>query len=296
MLSQLETATDYLSREFMTPAGPCVVFLLCGRVPSAARLGSILVLPRMLKLDPGQRVMRSRQFACSWIIDGQASLTVAGHDPMRLRSGDCFQISGLSPDSYSVDWDGAHTECWFGIDGISARRLAAAGCWEPDWQTGHIGPNADLLQRYRQVAIDMRNPSLSGGEMLHQILGCYQTICRLRQPAVLQHDDDFIARSCALLIEHFQPPPQIEEVAARLGMSGSAFRRRFKKAMGCSARSYQTQERLRAAVVHLRKLSVAETARCCGFSNSSSMARCFRRVYGCLPQDFRGGMADGSDL
>ncbi len=80
--------------------------------------------------------------------------------------------------------------------------------------------------------------------------------------------------------------------AAKLtGMSIAQFTRQFRIATGMTFISYVTQTRLSGAARQLKnsRQTIAEIAQEAGFPDQSYFDRCFKKVYGQTPRDFRRG-------
>lgn len=79
------------------------------------------------------------------------------------------------------------------------------------------------------------------------------------------------------------------ELAAAVGMSAVSFARNFRRAFGCSARRWLSDQRLRAAAQQLvaGTSPIAEVAANAGFANPSQFARRFHSLFGRNPAEYR---------
>lgn len=84
-----------------------------------------------------------------------------------------------------------------------------------------------------------------------------------------------------------------EQLAAKMCMSKSTLIRRTKKALATTPKDYILKKRLAFAAEMLSKSSgrINEVCYAAGFNTPSYFAKCFRRVYGCLPSEYKGGGA-----
>ncbi len=82
-----------------------------------------------------------------------------------------------------------------------------------------------------------------------------------------------------------------EQLAAKMCMSKSTLIRRTKKALATTPKDYILKKRLAVAAEMLSKSSgrINEVCYAAGFNTPSYFAKCFRRVYGCLPSEYKGG-------
>ena len=84
----------------------------------------------------------------------------------------------------------------------------------------------------------------------------------------------------------------LEQMAKLAGMSVSSFRQQFIRAAGSSPGAYLLDLRLRNALsfVMLKKYSVSDIARMCGFRDSNYFTRQFRKKYGLCPRKLLSGI------
>jgi len=78
-------------------------------------------------------------------------------------------------------------------------------------------------------------------------------------------------------------------VAAEVGLSYDAFRRRFTAQVGQSPSAFRTSRRLQTAATLLRvtDLTHREIARALGFADEFHLSRRFRAQFGVSPRDYR---------
>src|SRR5205085_11114040 len=83
--------------------------------------------------------------------------------------------------------------------------------------------------------------------------------------------------------------PSLTQIAAELGMSYSAFRKRFVQVTGKSPGEYRADEIVRRACLKLLEAhdTLAMIADDLGFHDAFHLSRRFKQVVGMSPQDFR---------
>jgi AraC-like DNA-binding protein len=93
----------------------------------------------------------------------------------------------------------------------------------------------------------------------------------------------------ALMNESCAHPWTLEELAARSGMSRTAFAERFREAMGDTPLAYLRALRMRSAMQILSETekTIEEVARDVGYGDASTFSRAFKRSAGVAPNDFR---------
>jgi PAS domain S-box-containing protein len=98
-----------------------------------------------------------------------------------------------------------------------------------------------------------------------------------------------VADAIARIRREFHRPLRIEALARGTGLSLDTFERRFRKAVGITAREFLLRVRIEEAVYRLRSgsMPLAKIAQACGFYDQSSFTRHFRRAVGFTPSNYR---------
>lgn len=96
---------------------------------------------------------------------------------------------------------------------------------------------------------------------------------------------------------HFEPFEEefarskltMTEMADRCNMSPSAFKRNFTEHYGIPPHKWQIQQQLNRAsgMLLTTDLLVKQIAYECGFSTPSQFIRCFKKEFGCTPEEYR---------
>jgi AraC family transcriptional regulator len=89
--------------------------------------------------------------------------------------------------------------------------------------------------------------------------------------------------------EHLVADISIEAIAAQVGMSRFYFSRLFKQSTGFSPYQYLLRRRVERAqqLLTQKHMSITDIALDCGFSDSSQLARHFRKIVGVSPNVYR---------
>jgi len=109
---------------------------------------------------------------------------------------------------------------------------------------------------------------------------------RLPHVAVLGGQSHRIARAVAMLRRDFDKPLRIEEIAERLGMSGSGFHHHFKGVTGMSPLQFQKQLRLQEArrLMLVENLDAATAGYRVGYDDASHFNREYKKLFGEPPR------------
>jgi transcriptional regulator GlxA family with amidase domain len=100
-----------------------------------------------------------------------------------------------------------------------------------------------------------------------------------------------LGKALSYLETHFAEPIDIDSLARIAGKSRRSLYRAFEEVVGQSPVAYLQRVRLMKAVEYLEAgdRNVTEVAFDCGFNDSNYFARCFRKVFGKTPSEYRKG-------
>ena len=100
---------------------------------------------------------------------------------------------------------------------------------------------------------------------------------------------DGMRRVLDLLLERYDEPWSLEQLAGVAGLSKGYFCSCFKQVTGMTAVSYLNERRIQQAAWLLRTTTqpILAVAQACGFDNASYFIRVFRRALGMTPSQYR---------
>lgn len=106
---------------------------------------------------------------------------------------------------------------------------------------------------------------------------------------VLRRDDvDRIHHAKEILLQRFDNPPSLLELARQVGLNDCTLKRGFRQVFGNTAFGYLHEYRLEQAqqLLQAGHLNVSEVARRIGFVNRSYFASAFRKKFGVTPKEY----------
>lgn len=108
------------------------------------------------------------------------------------------------------------------------------------------------------------------------------------------HLDDLVHRAQSLLIEQLDAPPNLDQLAGRVGSSSRNLSRRFRRSLGVSVGTYLRALRLERARSLLQEegSKVEDVARACGFNGSRQLRNLYQTHFGHSPRT-RTGLSTG---
>jgi AraC-like DNA-binding protein len=107
-------------------------------------------------------------------------------------------------------------------------------------------------------------------------------------PRLKPEDVDRIRQARDILLQRFDNPPSLLDLAHQVGLNDCTLKRGFREVFGTTAFGYLHDYRLEKArhLLEERRLNVSETARKVGFANRSYFASAFKKKFGMNPKDY----------
>lgn len=105
-----------------------------------------------------------------------------------------------------------------------------------------------------------------------------------------------LKRAQALMFEQVASVLEVAQIAQGLGMSTAYFTKAFKNTVGIPPYGWHLRQRITrsASLLHDQKLTLAEIATECGFSDQSHYTKAFRRLIGITPGRWRRKLRAGA--
>ena len=124
---------------------------------------------------------------------------------------------------------------------------------------------------------------------LWELLGIVARKYALRQESVTPRAEGRINAACRRIYENVQSPPSVGELAAESCLSVSRFAHLFRDVTGKSVAEFVAAIRMERAKELLAgtDMSVREIGELVGYENQNYFSRCFRKVSGISPREYR---------
>lgn len=229
-------------------------------------------------------------------------LTVAPDSLLLLRQPDGVDVvdsveAGARDAFVSVFCSAAHFAALADRYGIAVPDILSfmAGSGITELRHQLLPMNAGLLHIAHSL---LRSPYEGGLRLMHAEAKVTELLCEVLHraaqapaPTRVGCNDDLrrldIARR--IIMTQHSPPPQIAEIARRVGMSETKLKRAFKARFGTTLFDMSLDARMRHALELLRckHMAVGQVAYAVGYSHQTSFASAFKRHFGFLPRAAR---------
>jgi AraC-like DNA-binding protein len=255
----------------------------------ATRLGRLVLAGDVVDDEP---VMpRSLRVMDAWVL----SILVAGEGFYRDAEGrderigpGCHTLVPPSfPHTYGTDPGERWTELFAVFSGPLFDSLADLGVLaDPGPRYPRPAPSVEALRTL------LRTPPASQRAAEHQLLAIADWLLDAQDPATGPAALDLtpeIATAVDRLGDDQTADLDLQRLAADVGLSYDAFRRRFTAQVGQSPAAYRSTRRLQTAATLLRltDLTHREIARVLGYADEFHLSRRFRAHFGVSPRDYR---------
>ena len=194
--------------------------------------------------------------------------------------------------SYYPDGQTGWEEHWVGFRGPHIDRRVEKRFFSKEEPIHRIGVSSTILNLYDDILRFAGEERSGYQQMISSIVLHILGVIYYKEKNNAFSDTyvvEKINQARLLMKEHVENPLRAEEIAMRLGLSYSWFRRMFKEYTGSSPAQYQAQQRLLRAkeLLTTSRLSISEIAYALQFDNAGQFSTFFRRRENVTPSEFR---------
>jgi AraC-like DNA-binding protein len=136
--------------------------------------------------------------------------------------------------------------------------------------------------------LTFKTPLRDGTGVLQGLVGISRD---LHRPDENRPEYRRLAEAVEFVQKHYDEPLRLEVLARRVGLSMDRFERLVRQVFHLTPRQLLTKTRIEAASMLLVdcRLSIAQIAQACGYSDHSAFTRQFKATVGLAPRAFRAG-------
>lgn len=209
----------------------------------------------------------------------------------RLTPGSAFLVIPMVWHRYRPDPRTGWTESWMELRGPIMRRLCKSGVLSAKSAVGRQTDEAGLNEALEAVHARMRHAGNAfDPELTARGFGVLAAWARVgRSHPVQTQATRAILEAERYFALHYTEPLNIAELASKLGIAYSHFRRQFTRHTGYAPWAYVLRLRLLRArrVLATEQLSLEEIARQLGFSSAFHFSAAFKKAFGDSPTLWR---------
>jgi len=192
--------------------------------------------------------------------------------------------------------DKGWNEYWVGFRGEIADQLVRSAFFHPGAAAFSIGVKDDVLLSILEILEQAKKedpgyqPRISGA-VLH-LLGKIHSLRKQHYLRGETHMETIVNKGRFLIREHFDNNLSVEDIAEKLHVSYSSFRKVFKKYTGMSPGQYMIQLKIDKArqLLSQTNKSIKEISSELSFSSGYYFSTLFKEKTGCSPESYRKGV------
>ncbi len=242
------------------------------------------------------------EYQLIYITEGRGKFycqTLGRNKPVQVESGMMFLLFPDEWHSYHPDRQTGWKEYWIGFNGHFVDNLIERGFFSKDRPVFKVNIHEDIVAMYND-AINAAVRQESGfQQFLAGIVGRLLSLAYYYDRNS-QFEESDMARKISqakVIIQDNYTDISPEEVASRLCMSYSTFRKTFKEYTGFSPARYISEIRMSKAkeILTNTSVSIKEVAYRLGYNNHDYFFTAFRNRTGKTPAEYR-AMTQGSDI
>lgn len=240
--------------------------------------------------DKGRTI---QEYQLCYITEGEGTFKSASCPLCEIKSGMMFLLFPNEWHTYAPHENSSWKQYWIGFKGVNIDVRAENGFLKKESPLFNVGIDDNIVGAFKQAIDAALNESphfqilLAG--ITNYLLGlmfCLDQNKRLGENKSIVHKMN-LARGW--MHEDLEKPVSVQDIASRLGMSYSSFRKYFKDYSGVSPSRYLLDIRLQHAKALLRttELPIKEIAYRLHFESSDYFSSLFHKKTGLSPSEFR---------
>ena len=213
---------------------------------------------------------------------------------VELRSGDIFLLFPGEWHSYHPNTNTGWKCYWLGFKGRNMDDRVNADFLSPEHPIYHVGYSSEIIRMLDMALHVADEEAIHSQQVLagitNYLIGLMYSLESCNQLQQNFVHTDIVNRARQMIRETLEDGTTIQEIAVRLGMSYSNFRKIFKEFTGFSPSMYQQDLKLQRAkdLLATTDMTIKEIAYQLNFESPDYFSSKFRLKTGLKPSEFRG--------
>ncbi|WP_106830057.1 AraC family transcriptional regulator [Parabacteroides pacaensis] len=232
------------------------------------------------------------EYVLLYIVNGNGIFSSDTHKNVRLTTGSMLLLFPGEWHNYAPDPSSGWDEYWIGFQGNNVEALVQNGFFSKQKTVFNVGPSLEMVQLFR-LAIRVAAKQKSGYQqtlagIANLLLGMTHSLDKSQAFNQSQHIQ-LINKAKLIMFENSHTNITAEEVANRICMSYSNFRRNFKQYTGLSPHQYLQEIRIQKSkeLLAATNLTCQEIAYKTGYESPIHFNTLFKKKTGLTPSKYR---------
>ncbi len=242
--------------------------------------------------DP-QRGRILSEYQLLYITEGKGKLVTKTSGVHNIKSGDLLIIFPGEWHSYKPDEQEGWSEYWIGFSGANMDSRVKHGFFSPSNPIYKVGHNEFLINLYEEAIRTAKRQEYCFQQLLagivNHMLGIIFMRGSIKEDESLKNELKIVNMAKNIMIESIENNIMMPDIARKLNISYTSFRRLFKKITGQSPAQYFINMRIQRAKKMLlgTDASIKEISLTLQFENPEYFSTMFKKKTGLSPQQFR---------
>lgn len=232
------------------------------------------------------------EYILLYIANGSGTFSSGKQKNIRLTTGSMLLLFPGEWHNYEPDPSTGWDEYWIGFQGDSVEALVQNGFFSEQKKVFNVGPSLEIAQLLR-MAISVATEQKAGfqqilGGITNLLLGMIHSLDK-SQSFDQSQPMQLINKAKLIMFENSHTNITVEEIAGRICMSYSSFRRNFKQYTGLSPHQYLQEIRIQKSkeLLATTNLSCQEIAYQTGYESPILFNVTFKKKTGLTPVKYR---------
>ncbi len=232
------------------------------------------------------------EYILLYIGNGSGTFSLDKQKGIRLTTGNMLLLFPGEWHNYAPDLSTGWDEYWIGFQGDNVEALVQNGFFSEQKKVFNVGPSVEIVQLFR-AAISVAAEQKSGFQQIlagiaSLLLGMTHSLDK-SQAFDQSQPMQLINKAKMIMFENSHTDIKPEEVANRICMSYSCFRRNFKQYTGLSPHQYLQEIRIQKSkeLLATTNLTCQEIAYKTGYESPIHFTTLFKKKTGLTPFRYR---------
>jgi AraC family transcriptional regulator of arabinose operon len=233
--------------------------------------------------------LKSTFFAVNFCLRGKGIYKDSDGKEYAIRPGILFHRLPNRLHTTIFDPDSDFVEFFVVLDGDTVGYLNRLGL-VADVPVLDVGVQQSIVDEFEDLVKTLRATSseVPAPLMLVRVMTFIQGLYeRARQKRLQSYWERIVSDACSMLERNVEERVSMEEVASKLGVSYTSFRKHFRRITACSPGDYRVKYRIDRAKDLLTTGSVKQVAASLGYCDPFTFSAQFKTVTGVSPREFQ---------
>lgn len=224
-----------------------------------------------------------------FIYEGRGSYTVKGKREV-LEAGDAFLIQPGEITHYEADIEAPWVYGWLAFDGNGAERLLSrCGLLGKLVYRGKGKGDTEIWKMIGRIEEQLKLTDCNELELTGYLYLIFSRIAEEKRHLTEKYQTNYCKKACEYIKHNYSYDIRVADIARYIGVDRTYLYKIFIREKGISPQEYLLRERLNGAknlLVH-SSFHITEVALSCGFKDSASFCRYFKRKTAMTPGEYR---------